>query len=222
MHSKGTKIIITIIAILAGLLLTEAGYFFWVFSRAVVIPKNLETDAVIVFNGKSSRVAAGHEIVQSLNTLYLVISPALKSQLAKYEKKYKRPPNVQYIEEPLARTTLENAVRTQRIVEGHGLKSIVLVTSAYHMPRSLALMNLCMLGNAKDVKIYCAPVGVERNLSGYFKTSKAVKTVYNEMARFWGSLVELGFFKIRGKLPEMNPKDLRFVKALKSVLLFDV
>ena len=123
MTNRKTKIGITIIAILAGLLLTEAGYFFWVFSRAVVIPKNLEADAVVVFNGSPNRVEAGHDIVQSMNTQYLVISPALKSQLAIYESTYKRPPNVQYIPEPLARTTLENAVYSRRIIERHNLKS---------------------------------------------------------------------------------------------------
>ena len=124
--------------------------------------------------------------------------------------------------EPLARTTLENAAYNQRIIERHELKSIVLVTSAYHMPRSLALLNLCMLGKSANTQIYCAPVGLERNVLGYLRTTKGLKTVYNEMMRFWGSLVEFAAFKIRGKLPEKNPKDILFVKSLKSVLLFEI
>ena len=82
MASKHLKIIIAIIAILAGLLIMETGYFFWVFSRAVVIPKNIESDAVVVFNGSPRQVKVGYEIAHSLNTRYLVISSALKSQLA--------------------------------------------------------------------------------------------------------------------------------------------
>ena len=222
MASKYLKIFITIITILAGLLIMEAGYFFWVFSRAVVVPKNIEADAVIVFNGGSNHVKAGYEIVQSLNTRYLVISSASKSHLATFDRKYKLQSNVRHIEESLARTTMENAAYCQKIVGRHKLKSIVLVTSAYHMPRSLAMLNLCMLGKAANAKIYCAPVGLERNVMGYFQTSKGLKTIYNEMVRFWGSLVEFAAFKIRGKLPEKNPKDLFLVKDLKSILLFDI
>ena len=222
MTARHLKILLLVIAFIVSIPALELGYFAWVLSRPVTVPPNLEADAIVVFNGSPNRVKAGYEIIQSLNTRYLVISPALKSQLAVYDRRYKLQPNVRHIEEPLARTTLENAVYSQRIVERHELKSIVLVTSAYHMPRSLALMNLSMVGNAADVKIYCAPVGVERNLMGYFKTTKGVKTIYNEMVRFWGSLAEFAAFKIRGKLPEKNPKDIIFVKFLKSMLLFNV
>ena len=223
MTTRHLKILLIVLAFIISIPAIELGYFAWVLSRPVTVPPNLEADAIVVFHGSTSRVRAGYEIAQSLDARFLIISPALERERAIFDKRYQLPPGIKHIGEPLARTTLENAVYSQRIIERHELKSIVLVTSAYHMPRSLAFMNLCMLGDdAADVKIYCAPAGVERNLMGYFKTTKSLKTLYNEMVRFWGSLGEWVTFKIRGKLPEKNPKDIAVVKFLKSVLLFDV
>jgi uncharacterized SAM-binding protein YcdF (DUF218 family) len=142
--------------------------------------------------------------------------------LAIFDKRYQLPPGIKHIGEPLARTTLENAVYSQKIIERYKLTSILLVTSAYHLPRARACLKLCLIGAGADVRVYYSPTGVERNLTGYLKTSKGVKTLYNEMVRFWGSLGEWVVFKIRGKLPEKNPKDLWFVKILKSTILFEV
>ncbi len=209
-------------AFIVSIPVLELGYFVWVLSRPVTIPPNLETDAIVVFNGSPNRVEAGYEIAQSLDARFLVISPALERELAIFNKKYPLPPGIKHIGEPLARTTLENAVYSQKIIERHELRSILLVTSAYHMPRSRACLNLCRLGSGTDVRVYFAPTGTERNVFGYLKTSKGVKTFYNEMVRFWGSLGEWVVFKIRGKLPEKNPKEIPVVKFLKSVLLFDI
>ena len=209
-------------AFIVSIPLIELGYFVWVLSRPVTVPPNLEADAIVVFNGSPNRVKAGYEIAQSLDAPFLIISPALESERAIFDQKYQLPPGMRHIGEPLARTTLENAVYSQRIIERHELRSILLVTSAYHMPRARACLKLCRLGNGTDVRVYFAPTGTERNLSGYLKTSKGLKTLYNEMVRFWGSMGEWVAFKIRGKLPQKNPKDLLLVKFLKSFLLLNI
>ncbi len=219
MTTKHLKIFLIVIAFIISIPALELGYFAWVLSRPVTIPTNLETDAIVVFNG---RVKAAYEISQSLNTRFLVISPALKGQLAVYDKRYKLPATIRHINEPLARTTLENAVYSQRIIERHNLTSILLITSAYHMPRARACLNLCRLGAGTDVRVYYVIVGRESSLIGNLKTSKGVKTLYNEMVRFWGSLGEWIAFKIRGKLPEKNPKDIAIVKFFKSAILFEI
>jgi len=220
--SKSTKVALTIVVIVIALPVIELGYFLWVFARPVTLPTNLEADSVVVFNGSPNRVQAGYAIAHSINTRYLVISPALESQVVVYDQQYQLPADTRHIHEPLARTTLENAVYCQKILQRHKLTSIVLVTSAYHMPRSSAFLKLCLLGSGTDVRIYYAPSGVESSLTGYLKTDKGRKTLYNEMVRFWGSLGEWMAFKIRGKLPEKNPIDIAIVKFLKSVLLFDI
>ena len=222
MNKRRWKIAFTIIVIAGCLTVLELGYYLWMFTRPMVIPPNLETEAIIVFGESTNRVQAGYDLAHSLNTRYLIISSVLESQLDVYDQRYQLPSGVQHITESLARTTLENAVYIQRIIQRHSLSSIVLVTSAYHMPRSWALLKLCLARSDVNVRIYCAPIGKESKVTGYFNTKKGGKTLYNEMVRFWGSLGEWVVFKVRGELPRGNPKDIRLVKLLKSAMLFDI
>jgi len=222
MKKRYWKIILIVIIIACCLPVIELGYYLWMLSRPVEMPPNLETDAIIVFGESTNRVAAAYDLARSLNTRYLIISSVLENQLAIYDKRYQLPTGVKHITEPLARTTLENAVYSYNIIQRHQLSSIVLVTSAYHMPRSWALLKLCLAGSETNVPIYCALIGKENHVTGYFATKKGIKTIYNEMVRFWGSLGEWVVFKVRGELPRGNPKDIRLVKLLKSILLFDI
>ena len=222
MKNRRWKITLIVIIIAGCLPVFELGYYLWMFSRPVEIPPNLETEAIIVFGESTDRVTAGYGLARSLTTRYLIISSVLEGQLDVYDKRYQLPPGVKHITEPLARTTLENAVYIQKIIQRHRLSSIVLVTSAYHMPRSWALLKLCLAGSVVNVRIYCAPIGKESHVTGYFSTKKGRKTLYNEMVRFWGSLGEWAVFKVRGELPRGNPKEIRLVKLLKSIVLFDI
>ena len=223
MNNRRWKITLIVIIVIAGCLpVFELGYYLWMFSRPVEIPPNLETDAIIIFGETTNRVAAGYDLARSLTTRYLIISSVLEDRLDVFDQRYQLPPGVKHITEPLARTTLENAVYIQKIIQRHQLSSIVLVTSAYHMPRSWALLKLCLAGSEVNVPIYCALIGKESHMTGYYNTKKGAKTLFNEMVRFWGSLGEWAVFKVRGELPRGNPKEIRLVKLLKSSLLFDI
>ena len=223
MNNRRWKITLIVIIIIAGCLpVFELGYYLWMFSRPVEIPPNLETDAIIIFGESTNRVAAGYDLARSLTTRYLILSSVLEDRLDVFDQRYQLAPGVKHITEPLARTTLENAVYIQKIIQRHQLSSIVLVTSVYHMPRSWALLKLCLAGSVVNVRIYCASIGKESHVTGYFNTKKGGKTLFNEMVRFWGSLGEWAVFKVRGELPRGNPKEIRLVKLLKSTLLFDI
>ncbi len=222
MNNRRWKITLIFIIMACCLPVLELGYFLWVFSRPVEMPPNLETDAIFIFGESTNRVAAGYDLARSLTTRYLIISSVLESQLDAYDKRYELPSGVKHIPEPLARTTLENAVYSYKIIQRHRISSIVLVTSAYHMPRSLALLKLCLAGYDDNVSIYCALIGKETHVTGYFATKKSLKTLYNEMVRFWGSLGEFVVFKVRGEPPRGNPKEIWLVKLIKSMVLFDI
>ncbi len=48
-------------------------------------------------------------------------------------------PSQAIIQEPLSLNTYENAVNVRKIIEARGIKKVLLVTSAMHMPRSLKI-----------------------------------------------------------------------------------
>ena len=46
--------------------------------------------------------------------------------------------------------------------------------------------------------------------------------VYNEMLKFWGSIIELAGYKINGTIPEQMPGESGLAGRLKQVLLFRI
>ena len=85
------------------------------------------------------------------NASIVVISPADDSMIKAYEKRYE-PLKATYILENSARTTFENAYLISKIISAYRLRSITLVTSDYHMPRSYLLLRLMLLGKGVTVQ----------------------------------------------------------------------
>ena len=87
MNTRHLKILLIVIALIVSIPVLELGYFAWVLSRPVTVPTNLEVDSIVVFHGSTRRVQAGYEIAQSLDARFLIITPALESELAIFDKK---------------------------------------------------------------------------------------------------------------------------------------
>ncbi|MFM9973010.1 MAG: YdcF family protein [Beijerinckiaceae bacterium] len=80
-----------------------------------------------------------------------------------------------------ARNTVENAEETRRWAKAHGYKSLVVVTSSYHMPRTMVEFQRHM----PDVLLIPAPVVTPR-LEGldYWRDPQLMKTLGQEYAKF--------------------------------------
>lgn len=178
-----------------------------------------KADVIIVFDGGDERVKAGCTLAGSGYASYLVISPATGQNINTYKKKYHPQSAVKYIIEDKARTTAENAVYAGKIITEHKFKSVILVTASYHLPRSCFLLEAVLAGSEVKVDI----VGVaEKPINQLdLQSWRGIKIMYNEIVKLWGSSAELLLYKIRGCLPEKNPKELPMIKYVKSLLLFD-
>ena len=148
---------------------------------------------------------------------HLIISPAKPAALVKYDKKYGWKKSSEHIYETKARTTFENAVYVKRLIEKHQFKSVLLVTSTWHMPRSYLLLKSQLLFSG--VKIYrvgsdCAPNG----RASWWGPPKIRKLVYGEFAQLWGSVGEYFLYLLKGKLSEKNLKDMAIFKGYKQFL----
>ncbi len=105
---------------------------------------------------------------------------------------------------------------TSRIIEAYRYKSVILVTSDYHMPRSLALLQLFLAG--KNVRVHLHRV----RAAAAAAKPLLLKLVYNEMVEFWGSLFEYVSYQVRGE-PAVKPvKKSALAVYLRSLVLLDV
>jgi len=212
------KMIFFMCVFVLAVMLTECLYFHHVLSRDESLVKS---DVVVVFSGRGKRIQKGYALAGSGYADNLLISRETRKRLNLYERKYALPEKVRSITEDKARTTFENAFYAGRIISKNQFKSIILVTSIDHLPRSYFCLRCILLG--AGVKIQTC--GVERppvKGRGWFKSSKGLKMIYNEMVEFWGSLAELAIYKLNGALPGNHPSDTRIVQHLKALLLFDV
>jgi len=210
---------LTVTASICGWLMVigaEFVYFCDILSRNTSPEK---ADVIIVFDGGPERIKAGCKLADSEYAPYLVISPATGKNLDNYRKKYSQQSTVKYIIEDKARTTAENAVYAGKIIAEHKFESVILVTASYHLPRSCFLLKAVLAGS----KVKVSTFGVAENPMNQLdlQSWRGAKIMYNEMVKLWGSSAELLMYKIRGYLPEKNPKELPAIRYIKSLLLFD-
>ncbi len=144
-------------------------------------------DLIAVFVGGHSRINKGIMLARQGISPNLVISPIGRKGIQRLKARLTGT-GCRVIPEPHARTTYENAFYVAKIIKENHFKSVILVTSWYHMPRSYVLLYLNLLG--KKVKIIPEIVG-KRSLSFSTFFSHSCGIVI-EFAKVWGSLIEWG------------------------------
>ncbi len=122
-----------------------------------ILDTETRVDAIVVLTGGSGRLDAGLDLLGARNAPRLFVSGVYKGmevrQLLTLSEKGRS-----HLE-PLiaignAENTLENAAETARWTVGKDIKSVRLVTAAYHMPRSLLEFNNAM----PSIKVIPNPV----------------------------------------------------------------
>lgn len=207
-----------ILLVLCAAIIGEVVYFLLILSNEPILEK---ADLIVVFSGHEPRIATGFQLAHEGFASYLVISPATKQSIKNISKKYGRPESVAMIIEDQARTTFENALYTNNIIKHRDYKSIILVTSWDHMPRSYLLLKVCLEGTNTQIVKKTVPKG-RINGENWYKHLVAWKLLHNEILKCWGSLIEYGQFKIYGELPAGQTGKNGFFSKLKEMFLFDI
>lgn len=106
---------------------------------------------LVVFTGGSKRIDYAFEHLKNGydNPLLITGVSTLVSKealLSKIPERYHHLVTIDYT----AKTTRENVVATQRWMESHHIHNIILITSHYHMPRSLASLSQAGFGKVKS------------------------------------------------------------------------
>jgi hypothetical protein len=202
------------IVFMALVFLAQVIFFIYALSDSCQYTK---TDAVIVFGGSAERIEKGYDLIRNGYSKHLIISPANLETVENYDQKYGWKKNFKHIYETKARTTFENAVYVKRLIAKHHFKSVLLVTSTGHMPRSYFFLKTQLLFSG--IQIYRVRSDCSSNQSpSWWESSQTRKRVYTEYVRLWGSMGEFFIYMFRGKLPEKNPKEAAIYKKFKKSL----
>ena len=201
------------------LIVTETGLFYTILKIGTSIEK---VDAVVVFSdGGLIREQEGYRLVNEGYAPFLIVSPADEKTRKAYDTRYSRADSWHYLPEEKADTTFQNALFVSQLIREKGFKHIILVTDAHHMPRACLLLHMMLVGD--DVHISVVKTGEKYCGHSVLKWSaRQKKQIFNEFIEFWGSIYEMGLYRVQGKLPEKSLKDRAWVKILRNVLLLEV
>ena len=152
------------------------------------LPENrskVHGDLIAVFAGGGDRFKRGIALAREGAAPSIVVSPANPKSLSNL-KKHLAGTECRIIEEAKAATTCENAYYVAKIIRRNDFKSVILVTSWWHMPRSYLLLWLALAGTG--VKI--VPYGTGRRSFSFKAFFSWPYGLVPEFGRVWVSLGE--------------------------------
>ena len=176
-------------------------------------------DLIAVFNGANDRIEKGFELSKENIAPFLMISPASKAELKVFDQLYRLNENFEYLFDDQTQTTFQNALFLSQIMTKNQQKSVVIVTSDYHMPRSYLLVKMQLAGTGKNILPY-AVKSIHFKKNPLMWSSPQRKKILIEMVDLWGSVFEAIQYKIHGQLPEKPLKDNKFISFLRRGIYF--
>jgi uncharacterized SAM-binding protein YcdF (DUF218 family) len=131
------------------------------------------SDAIVVISGdeQMARFQEGINLYKQGMGQYLVFSGAAydngtSNADVMRELAVKRGvPDRAILDEPFGEDTWGNAVYTRQVLEDHGLRSAILVTSPYHARRAKLTFDAAYAGSGIQLKVHAAPDSQWRKLS---------------------------------------------------------
>jgi uncharacterized SAM-binding protein YcdF (DUF218 family) len=136
-------------------------------------PPPQTSDAIVVISGdeQMARFQEGVNLYERGLGHYLVFSGAAhdngtsNADVMRDMAVKRGVPDQAIFEEPLGGDTWGNAVYTRQVLEDHGLRSAILVTSPYHARRAKLTFDAAYAGSGITLRVHAAPDSQWRKLS---------------------------------------------------------
>ena len=149
-------------------------------------------DLIVVFPGESQRIEKGIDVVKKgLAPRFMVINTSY-GDLNKLLKNNGVSEAVNALSGGKSRSTFEDVYQTVKTIKESHLRSVIVVTSSYHLPRVLFLLGVYLNTSGQNVYIQGFPVKLEQ------KPNIKLQQYLNEIIKFWGSLVEMTGYYLTG------------------------
>jgi len=187
----------------AVLLAVGFGCFIWLLpSEEVVLDRN--ADGIVVLTGGTSRVSDGLELLSSGRGKRLLITgvnpDTTTGDIARQVVDYNRVIACCVDFDYSAVNTLGNAVQARRWALDHRFRSLIVVTSAYHMPRALAELS----HQLPDVALIPYPVVSDHlRTEPWWSNGATTRLVLSEYLKFLAAKVRMRFdsFAVTSEMP---------------------
>lgn len=169
---------LAIAAIVAGVLFVDFAYKTFSYRQ-----NNQKTDAIVVLTGGKGRVTEGVRLYRQRTARYLIVvgaDPAVRRSDI-YQPGPGDPSAEGVILEKNSRNTLENAIYGREVITRHNIKSILLITSRYHLKRATILMRNALPQNCA---IYPYPVDTSNLKETWWNHSRSFSLLFSEFYKY--------------------------------------
>ncbi len=176
----------------AGVLL--GGGFLWFVGQLPEpeVPMRTKADGIVVLTGARFRIADALELLAAGHGRRLLITgvyPATKlSEIAHQMPEFERWFACCVDLDHLALNTIGNAIETKRWAREQGAKSLIVVTSNFHMPRALAEIS----HQLPDVKLVAFPVASDRiRVDAWWTSPATARLLFFEYLKYMVALTRM-------------------------------